>query len=115
MNNKEITDLKAVICLRISFLRTLIQENEASSRDKLNTYGCNAVSHSYPDECEYKAIRQAKDDLAELAITLSWLDGDGAGLCEGCGCTIPFDRLRMMPTSRHCHICFSHTLDHHDH
>lgn len=111
MNKKEIADLKAVICLRISFLRTLIQENEASSRDKLSTYGCNSLAHSYPDDCEYKAIRQAKDDLAELAITLSWLDSDSAGLCEGCGCLIPFDRLRMVPTSRFCHICFTHTLE----
>jgi RNA polymerase-binding transcription factor DksA len=111
VNKKEITDLKAVICLRISFLRTLIQENEASSRDKLNTYGCNSASHTYPDECEYKAIRQAKDDLAELAITLSWLDSEAAGLCEDCSCEIPFDRIRMVPTSRVCHICFTHTLE----
>lgn len=114
MNKKEIADLKAIICLRVSFLRTLIQENEASSRDKLHTYGCNSHSHSYPDECEYKAIRQAKDDLAELAITLSWLDSHNAGLCEACSCVIPFDRLRMVPTSRVCHVCFMHTLEHSD-
>ena len=46
-------------------------------------------------------------DLARIDIALKALDDGSYGLCDECGCTIPFERLKIEPQTQHCVACKS--------
>jgi DnaK suppressor protein len=46
-------------------------------------------------------------ELDALGQALARLHGSGYGRCAGCGCEIPFDRLRVEPQAARCVACES--------
>ena len=47
----------------------------------------------------------AERDLAEIEEALTRLSFDDYGRCEGCGRSIPMERLRVRPAARFCVPC----------
>jgi DnaK suppressor protein len=50
----------------------------------------------------------AERDLAEIDAALARWTSDDYGLCEGCGRSIPMERLRVRPAARRCVPCAEH-------
>lgn len=46
-------------------------------------------------------------DLARIDRALELMDEGGYGLCDECGCHIPFERLKIEPMTQHCVACKS--------
>ena len=46
-------------------------------------------------------------DLGRIDIALKALDDGSYGLCDECGCAIPFERLKIEPQTQHCVACKS--------
>ena len=46
-------------------------------------------------------------DLSRIDRALEAMDAGDYGLCEECGCHIPFERLKAEPMTRHCVACKS--------
>ena len=108
MNENDIRELKNVLRARIEFLLVMIDENASSSvagsgqlpknmfAPALRTSGNAIADH---------AIEQAQRELTQLTRNLSWLESDRAGQCDHCGCDIPLERLKRLPTTRACAQC----------
>ena len=47
----------------------------------------------------------AERDLAEIDEALARWSSDDYGMCEGCGRSIPMERLRVRPAARRCVSC----------
>ena len=46
-------------------------------------------------------------DLARIDHALEALEDGSSGLCGECGCSIPFERLKIEPQTQHCVACKS--------
>ena len=46
-------------------------------------------------------------DLGRIDLALKTLDDGSYGLCDECGCAIPFERLQIEPQTQHCVACKS--------
>lgn len=46
-------------------------------------------------------------DLARIDRALELMDEGSYGLCDECGCHIPFERLKIEPMTQHCVACKS--------
>jgi len=46
-------------------------------------------------------------ELARIDRALDALDDGSYGLCDECGCAIPFERLKIEPMTQHCVQCKS--------
>lgn len=46
-------------------------------------------------------------DLGRIDLALKALDDGSYGLCDECGCAIPFERLQIEPQTQHCVACKS--------
>ena len=46
-------------------------------------------------------------DLARIDRALEAMDEGTYGLCDECGCHIPFERLKIEPMTQHCVACKS--------
>ena len=46
-------------------------------------------------------------DLSRIDRALEAMDAGDYGLCEECGCHIPFERLKIEPMTQHCVACKS--------
>ena len=46
-------------------------------------------------------------DLGRIDLALKTMDDGSYGLCDECGCTIPFERLKIEPQTQHCVPCKS--------
>ena len=47
------------------------------------------------------------DELARIDRALEAMDDGEYGLCDACGCAIPFERLKIEPMTQHCVACKS--------
>lgn len=47
----------------------------------------------------------AADAIADIADALARIDEGTYGICEACGCPIPFERLEVIPHARFCVGC----------
>lgn len=110
MSEDDKTELKQIIQTRIDYLLVMIDENAKS--------GTALPSNQVPDNMfepglmasdsagiEDHAIIQAKQELTQLTRALSWVESRNAGICENCGCDIPIERLKNIPTTRTCAKC----------
>ena len=46
-------------------------------------------------------------ELGRIDLALKALDDGSYGLCDECGCNIPFERLKIEPQTQHCVACKS--------
>ena len=47
------------------------------------------------------------DELARIDRALEAMEAGDYGLCDECGCHIPFERLKIEPMTQHCVTCKS--------
>jgi len=98
------------INLRTERLKTILKNGGHSEqqdiKDMQNDESARTDQHSrQPVDANLYAL--ARQELDQLNANLKWLEGDNAGNCEVCGCSVPMNRLLAVPTTRKCINCAS--------
>lgn len=105
-------ELKALLLARRDELQAQMRQNRSNLAPTENTAGSvsqdeNARLANQTREVDTRLSALDADELARINRALERMAEDGYGLCDECGCAIPFERLRAEPMTRHCVACKS--------
>lgn len=105
-------ELKQLLLTR----RQDLLQQMAQNRENLAPAENNAGSVSQDENARLKAQTREVDatlnvldeaDLARIDRALEAMEDGSYGLCDECGCAIPFERLKIEPMTQHCVACKS--------
>lgn len=99
MDSAELRQLKTQILDRMMELQSLLGrdgDNNSVEDQKNNLSGA---------EVDQQIIQQLKQELVALEKSLERLATDDAGICDSCGCEIPYARLQAVPVTVLCVNC----------
>ena len=87
-------------------------QNRANLAPVENTAGSvsqddSATFANQTREVDSRLSRIDAEDLARIDRALEAMDEGSYGLCDECGCAIPFERLKIEPMTQHCVACKS--------
>ncbi len=107
MNEQECLKLKRLVRARIVLLEQLLGNSGKVSDRKQQQEDDEAASLDITinSAVESKIVENTELELVRLKLNLEWLESEEAGVCEVCGCEIPFGRLKAVPDTRYCVIC----------
>lgn len=96
--------------------RAELQAQMAQNRANLEPAEKTAASVSQDDnarlgnqmrEVDARLTALDADELARIDRALERMDDGSYGVCDECGCAIPFERLKAEPMTQHCVACKS--------
>lgn len=104
--------LKAQLLARRKDFETQMTQNRANLAPAENTAGSvsqdeNARLANQTREVDAVLTALDAQELARIDRALEAMDEGSYGLCESCGCAIPFERLKIEPMTQHCVQCKS--------
>ena len=105
-------ELKALLLARRDELQAQMQQNRSNLAPAENTAGSvsqdeNARLANQTREVDTQLTALDADELARINRALEHMADGSYGLCDECGCAIPFERLKAEPMTRHCVACKS--------
>jgi DnaK suppressor protein len=105
-------EIKQLLLSRKAELNAQMQDNRANLAPSENTAGSVSQDELARLKNQTREVVNALTamDAAELARIERALEqmADGTyGFCDECGCTIPFERLKIEPMTQHCVACKS--------
>ena len=105
-------ELKALLLARRDELQAQMQQNRSNLAPAENTAGSvsqdeNARLANQTREVDTRLTALDADELARINRALERMADGSYGLCDECGCAIPFERLKAEPMTRHCVACKS--------
>jgi DnaK suppressor protein len=108
----QLQTLKALLHARRKELETQMAQNRANLAPAENTAGSvsqdeNARLANQRREVDTRLTALDVQELARIDRALETLENGSYGLCEECGCAIPFERLKIEPMTQHCVKCKS--------
>ena len=53
----------------------------------------------------HKLDERGKEEIEEIHLAIDKMESGSYGICELCGKSIPFKRLKVLPATRLCHNC----------
>jgi DnaK suppressor protein len=112
MTASQIQTLKALLQARRQNLAAQMAQSRANLAPAENTAGSvsqdeNARLANQTREVDTALTARDAQDLARIDRALEALDDGSYGLCDECGCAIPFERLKIEPMTQHCVQCKS--------
>lgn len=99
MDSGELRQLKKQILDRIMELQALLSSDDSSHPVEQKQENLSEA------EVNQKITQQLKQELAALDKSLERLNADDAGICDRCGCEIPYARLQAVPVTALCVNC----------
>ena len=105
-------ELKNLLLARRDELQAQMTQNRANLAPVENTAGSVSQDESGRLANQTREVDAAlttldADELARIKRALERMADDSYGLCDECGCAIPFERLKAEPMTRHCVACKS--------
>ena len=105
-------DLNALLLARRDELQAQMRQNRSNLAPAENTAGSvsqdeNARLANQTREVDTRLTALDADELARINRALERMADGSYGLCDECGCAIPFERLKAEPMTRHCVACKS--------
>lgn len=95
-------DLRALLAAELDAQRTMLVEHRVEA-DAL--IGHNDVDSIAERELLDVAANRALEAIADVELALERLDDGRYGRCDACGAEIAFERLEVLPHTRHCVAC----------
>ncbi len=104
--------LKELLTARHHELKAQMEQNRVNLVPTENTAGSvsqdeNARLANQTREVDSVLTLLDEQDMVRIDRALDALEEGGYGLCDECGCPIPFERLRIEPMTQHCVACKS--------
>ncbi|OJV55139.1 MAG: hypothetical protein BGO36_16770 [Burkholderiales bacterium 68-10] len=108
----QLDELKQRLLARRQELHAQMAQNRANLAPAENTAGSvsqdeNARLANQTREVDTRLTALDADELARIDRALEAMDAGDYGLCDACGCAIPFERLKIEPMTQHCVACKS--------
>jgi DnaK suppressor protein len=108
----QLQELTALLQARRADLETQMEQNRANLAPAEITAGSVSQDENarlVNQEREVNTALTALDaqELARVKRALAALEEGSYGFCDECGCAIPFERLKVEPTTQHCVACKS--------
>ena len=108
----QLDELKQRLLARRQELHAQMAQNRANLAPAENTAGSvsqdeNARLANQTREVDMRLTALDADELARIDRALEAMDAGDYGLCDACGCAIPFERLKIEPMTQHCVACKS--------
>jgi len=105
-------ELKALLLARRHDLQAQMRQNRSNLTPAENTAGSvsqdeNGRLTNQTREVDAALTSLDADELARIDRALEAMDAGDYGLCDACGCAIPFERLKIEPMTQHCVACKS--------
>jgi RNA polymerase-binding transcription factor DksA len=94
--------LRALLLRELAVRDTQAAECEATTSDLT---GQGDVDSLLERELAFASAASANEALGDVRHALERLEAGTYGTCEGCGRTIPFERLEAIPHARLCVAC----------
>ena len=109
--SKELTpaqheEIKALLLARRNELQGQMQQNRENLAPPTADEG-GIVQRNVAREVDQALTNIDTADLGRIDLALKALDDGSYGLCDECGCAIPFERLQIEPQTQHCVACKS--------
>jgi len=86
---------------RYARFRNVLDEERSVSQDEIARLAIQTR------EVDTRLTALDADELARIDRALEAMDAGDYGLCDACGCAIPFERLKIEPMTQHCVACKS--------
>ena len=99
-------ELRALLLARQQELQSQMLQNEENLQPPADDVGA-VLQRNEAREVNQALTNIDMADLARIDIALKALDDGSYGLCDACGCAIPFERLQIEPQTQHCVACKS--------
>ena len=108
----QLDELKQRLLARRQELHAQMAQNRANLAPAENTAGSvsqdeNARLTNQTREVDTRLTALDAEELARIDRALEAMDAGDYGLCDACGCAIPFERLKIEPMTQHCVGCKS--------
>ena len=108
----QLDELKQRLLARRQELHAQMAQNRANLAPAENTAGSvsqdeNARLTNQTREVDTRLTALDAEELARIDRALEAMDAGDYGLCDACGCAIPFERLKIEPMTQHCVACKS--------
>jgi DnaK suppressor protein len=108
----QLKELKALLLARRDDLSQQMVSNRANLAPAQVTAGSvsqdeNARLANQTREVDSALTALDAQELARIDRALEQMDAGDYGVCDECGCHIPFERLKIEPMTQHCVQCKS--------
>ena len=99
-------ELRSLLRARQDELQAQMVQNEENLQPPTDDVGA-VLQRNEAREVNQALTNIDMADLARIDMALKALDDGSYGLCDECGCAIPFERLKIEPQTQHCVACKS--------
>ena len=99
-------ELKTLLLAKQDELQAQMVQNEKNLEPLADDVGA-VLQRNEAREANQALTNIDAADLGPIDLPLKALDDGSYGLCDECGCTIPFERLKIEPQTQHCVACKS--------
>ena len=99
-------ELKTLLLARRDELQAQMLQNEQNLTPPTADEGA-VLQRNEAREVDQALTNIDAADLGRIDVALKTLDDGSYGLCDECGCVIPFERLKIEPQTQHCVACKS--------
>ena len=112
LNAAQLKELKALLLARRKDLQAQMEQNIANLAPAENNAGSVSQDESarlanQTREVDTALTTMDVQELARIDRALEAMEAGDYGLCDECGCHIPFERLKIEPMTQHCVACKS--------
>lgn len=99
-------ELQSLLLARRDELHAQMRQNEQNLMPPTADEGA-VLQRNVAREVDQALTNIDADDLGRIDLALKAMDDGSYGLCDACGCNIPFERLKIEPQTQHCVACKS--------
>lgn len=99
-------ELKTLLLARRDELHSQMRQNEENLTPPTADEGA-VLQRNVAREVDQALTNIDAADLGRIDLALKAMDDGSYGMCDECGCTIPFERLKIEPQTQHCVACKS--------
>lgn len=102
----QVNELRTLLLARRTELQSQMEQNRENLMPPSQDEGA-VLQRNVAREVDQTLTDIDATDLVRIDHALKRMDEGSYGECDECGCTIPFERLKIEPQTQHCVTCKS--------
>jgi DnaK suppressor protein len=106
LSTTQMNELRSLLLARRTELLEQMEQNRENLTPPTQDEGA-VLQRNVAREIDQTLTDIDATDLVRIDHALKRMDDDSYGMCDECGCSIPFERLQIEPQTQHCVACKS--------